>query len=322
MHFTNRRRELYYTYVASLTQARARAALTTPSLSWISLITVWILWGSTFLGIRLAVQSIPPLLMAGSRYFIAGVLLAFVLWVRERERLTPIRLPDLKSVIVTAVLLLVIGNGSLSYGEMQLPSGLAALIVAGVPIWMLVIDALFTRKIHGFAALGIIAGTIGMIALVGMPSAHVPLGSALAVVGGSISWALGSVLARREHSHRTHPLFPALEMIAGGLLLCVCGAALGEVRALHIASITAPSIAGYLWLIVMGSMVAYTAYGYAVRTLPTNVVSTYAYVNPIVAVTLGALFLREPLTLNVLAGGATIVIAVVIILIGTRRKES
>lgn len=306
--------------MASLTQSRERA-LSLPSLSWISLVTVWILWGSTFLGIRLAVASIPPLLMAGSRYLIAGAILVLVLWATQRERFTPIRVSDMKSVLVAAVLLLVIGNGSLSYGELQLPSGLAALIVAGVPIWMLLIDALFTRKIQGPAILGIAVGTIGMIALVGMPSAHVPAGSALAVVGGSASWALGSVLARRQHAHRTHPLFPALEMIAGGFLLCLCGAAFGEVGALHIAAITAPSLAGYLWLIVMGSMVAYTAYGYAVRTLPTNVVSTYAYVNPIVAVALGAIFLKEPLTLNVLAGGATIVIAVVIILFGTRRKE-
>lgn len=305
-----------------LTQPRARAVLSAPAtLSWIGLITVWILWGSTFLGIRLAVQSIPPLLMAGSRYFVAGTVLALVLWAMQRKRLEPIRLADLKSVLVTAVLLLLLGNGSLSYGEVQLPSGLAALIVAGVPIWMLLIDALFSRKIDRTAVIGIAVGTVGMVALVGMPAAHVPLGPAFAVIAGSVAWAFGSVLARREHSHRTHPLFPALEMIAGGILLCLFGVITGETRHLHIASITAPSLAGYVWLIVMGAMVAYTAYGYAVRTLPTHVVSTYAYVNPIVAVALGSALLKEPLTLNVIAGGATIVIAVVIILIGNRGKE-
>lgn len=308
--------------MASLTQPRARAGLNAPAtLSWVALITVWILWGSTFLGIRVAVQSIPPLLMAGSRYLIAGVLMALVFWVTQRERLEPIRLADLKSVLVTAVLLLLVGNGTLSYGEVQLPSGLAALIVAGVPIWMLLIDALFSRKINRVAGLGIAVGTIGMIALIGMPSAHVPLGPAFAVIAGSIAWALGSVLARREHSHRTHALFPALEMIAGGVLLCLFGVITGETHNLHFANISAASLAGYVWLIVMGAMVAYTAYGYAVRTLPTHVVSTYAYVNPIVAVGLGSVFLKEPLTLNVIAGGATIVIAVVIILIGNRGKE-
>jgi drug/metabolite transporter (DMT)-like permease len=130
------------------------------------------------------------------------------------------------------------------------------------------------------------------------------------------------VLARRGHSDRTHPLFPALEMIAGGLMLSVAGAAFGELRALHFASISGASIAGYVWLVIMGSMVAYTAYGYAVRTLPTSVVSTYAYVNPIVAVVLGAVILQERITQNILIGGATIVIAVVIILMSNKRKEA
>jgi drug/metabolite transporter (DMT)-like permease len=283
---------------------------------------VWLLWGSTFLGIRLAVQSIPPLLMAGSRYLLAGLLMSGVLWVVQRERLVPIRASDLKHVVLTAVLLLVIGNGTLSWGEVQLQSGTAALIVAGVPIWMLLIDALLTRKIQTLAVLGICVGTAGMIALVGMPSAHVPVIPALAVIGGSMAWALGSVLARRMHSDNTNPLVPALEMIAGGLLLCVGGAVTGEAHTFNLASITAPSAAGYVWLVIMGSMVAYTAYGYAVRTLPTNVVSTYAYVNPIVAVTLGAIILHEAITLNVLLGGATIVIAVMLILFANRREET
>jgi drug/metabolite transporter (DMT)-like permease len=309
--FTNRIRDFYYTNVTP-----TRAAL-----PWISLVTVWILWGSTFLGIRVAVQSIPPLLMAGSRYLCAGVLMALILWALQRERLQPVRWSDMKSVLITAVLLLVAGNGSLSWAELQLHSGLAALIVAGVPIWMLLINAVFSGSLQRSAAIGILIGTIGMIVLVGMPSAHVPIVPALAVIGGSMAWALGSVLARRQHSDRTHPLFPALEMIVGGALLCVIAAIAGEFRGFHPASISAASGAGYIWLVVMGSMVAYTAYGYAVRTLPTNVVSTYAYVNPIVAVMLGALILAEPLSLNIIAGGATIITAVVIILIGNRRKE-
>jgi drug/metabolite transporter (DMT)-like permease len=308
--------------VASLTQVRARANAALPSLSWISLITVWILWGSTFLGIRVAVQTIPPLLMAGSRYLLAGTLVAVILWFTQRKRLAPISLSDLKWVLLTSVLLLVIGNGTLSWGELQLQSGTAALIVAGVPIWMLLIDALLTRGIQASAVIGIAVGTAGMVALVGLPSAHVPLGAALAVMGGSAAWALGSVLARRQHSDRTHPLFPALEMIAGGFVLCLAGAAFGETRALNVANVSAASIAGYVWLVIMGSMVAYTAYGYAVRTLPTNVVSTYAYVNPIVAVVLGAVILHERITPNILIGGATIVVAVVLILFANTRKEA
>lgn len=307
--------------MASLTQARVREDGALP-LSWISLVTVWILWGSTFLGIRLAVQSIPPLLMAGSRYLLAGSIMACVLWLTQRKRMAPIQVSDLKNVLIAAVLLLVAGNGSLSWAELQLQSGTAALIVAGVPIWMLLIDAVLSRRIQAFAVLGICVGTVGMVALVGMPSAHVPIAAALAVMGGSAAWALGSVFARRAHSDRTHPLFPALEMVAGGLMLSACGLATGELHALHVSQITASSVAGYVWLVIMGSMVAYTAYGYAVRTLPTNVVSTYAYVNPIVAVVLGAVILHERITPNILIGGATIVIAVVLILFANRRKEA
>ena len=301
--------------MASITQPRARA--------WVALVTVWILWGSTYLGIRVAVQTIPPLLMCGVRFLLAGCVLALAIWLTQRKRLAPLRPADLKAVVMMGVLLLVVGTGTLSWAEVRMPSGIAALIVAGVPIWMLLIDALFERRLKPVALAGIAVGTIGMVALVGMPSGHVPLLVALALMASSTSWAFGSVLARRHHADRTHPLFPALEMIVAGLVLCGVAALTGETRGFTLAHVTAASTAGFFWLVFMGSMVAYSAYGYAVRALPTNVVSTYAYVNPIVAVVLGAVILREAITLNVLLGGATIITAVVIILVAnSRRKEA
>lgn len=295
--------------------------MATRTQSWIALVTVWIVWGSTYLGIRVAVQTIPPLLMCGVRFLLAGCVLALVVWVTQRNRLQPLRPADLKAIVVTGILLLVVGTGTLSWAEVRMPSGIAALIVAAVPIWMLLIDALFARRLRPLALAGIAVGTIGMIMLVGMPSGHVPLLTALTLVGSSVSWAFGSVLARRHHARHTHPFFSALEMVAAGIVLCVLAALTGELRGFQLASVSAASAAGFFWLVVMGSMVAYTAYGYAVRTMPTNVVSTYAYVNPIVAVVLGAAILHEAITLNVLLGGATIVTAVVIILFGNRRKE-
>lgn len=295
------------------------------TLSWIALVTVWFVWGSTYLGIRLAVQTIPPFLMAGTRYLIAGCVLALIFWITQRDRLEPVRWSDLKSVVVTAVLLLVVSNGLLSWAEVHMQSSLAALIVSGVPIWMVLIDALlYTKKIQGAALVGMGVGSIGMVLLVGIPSGHVPIVTALILIGGSLSWALGSVLARRQHGHRTHPLFPALEMIVAGVLSWVVGIVTGELHNFSLAAVSASSIGGFLWLVIMGSMVGYTAFGYAIRTLPTHTASTYAYVNPVVAVVLGAMILREPITLNILAGGATIVTAVVIILVGTQteRKEA
>lgn len=295
------------------------------TLSWIALVTVWFVWGSTYLGIRLAVQTIPPFLMAGTRYLIAGCVLALIFWITQRDRLEPVRWSDLKSVVVTAVLLLVVSNGLLSWAEVHMQSSLAALIVSGVPIWMVLIDALlYTKKIQGAALVGMGVGSIGMVLLVGIPSGHVPIVTALILIGGSLSWALGSVLARRQHGHRTHPLFPALEMIVAGVLSWVVGIVTGELHGFTVAAVSGSSIGGFLWLVIMGSMVGYTAFGYAIRTLPTHTASTYAYVNPVVAVVLGAMILREPITLNILAGGATIVTAVVIILVGTQteRKEA
>ncbi|HEY9181328.1 MAG TPA: EamA family transporter [Candidatus Baltobacteraceae bacterium] len=310
--------------MASLTQSLKNGTVRPASLSWIALITVWFLWGSTYLGIRVAVQTIPPFLMAGSRYLIAGSLLALILWITQRERLTPVKWSDLRSVVITAVLLLVVSNGLLSWAEVHIQSSLAALIVSGVPIWMVLLDALlYTRKIQPIAMLGMAVGSIGMVLLVGIPSGHVPIVTAVILIGGSLCWAFGSVLARRRHGHRTHPLFPALEMIVAGVLSWVVGIAAGELHGFHLSAVTLPSIGGFLWLIVMGSMVGYTAFAYMIRTLPTHVSSTYAYVNPVVAVVLGAAILHEPVTLNILAGGATIVTAVVIILLGTQtqRKE-
>lgn len=312
--------------MASLTQSLTRSAVRPATLSWIALVTVWFLWGSTYLGIRVAVQTIPPFLMAGTRYLIAGCLLAAILWTTQRERLSAVTWRDWKSIVTTAVLLLVVSNGLLSWAEVHMQSSLAALIVSGVPIWMVLLDALlFTRKIQGVALVGMGVGTIGMVLLVGIPSGHVPLVTALILIGGSLCWSLGSVLARRQHGHRTHPLFPALEMIVAGVLSWIVGIATGELHGFALASVTLPSIGGFLWLIVMGSMVGYTAFAYMIRTLPPHIASTYAYVNPIVAVVLGAIILREPVTLNILAGGATIITAVVIILVGTQtqtqRKE-
>ena len=289
--------------------------------SWLALLTVWIMWGSTYLAIRLAVHTIPPLLMAGARFLIAGCVLALVLWIAQRERLTPVRWSDLRSVITTAVLLLLISNGSLSWGEQHVGSGLAALLVAGVPIWMLLIDGLFSKKIAPVALAGMIVGSAGLAILVGMPSGHVPLVTSVVLILGSICWSFGSVLARRGHGHRTHPLFPALEMIVGGALLCIVAVLSGELRGFAFSHVSVSSLGGFVWLVVMGSMVGYTAYAYAVRTLPTSVSSTYAYVNPIVAVALGALILHEQVTPNMLIGGAIIIGAVVIILLANKRKE-
>jgi drug/metabolite transporter (DMT)-like permease len=285
------------------------------ALPWLSLVVVYLLWGSTFLGIRVAVATIPPLLMTGVRYLIAGVLLLAIRALVTRSVPWP-RARELRAIALTAVLLVVLGNGLLCIAETRVESGTAALLAATVPIWMLIFDALRTRAMPSTgAAAGIALGGGGIALLVGRAAQPGALLYALMVLLGSIAWAIGSVYARgKQH----HPLSASLEMTIGGLGCIVAGTFIGEWTHLQPGTIAPASLGGMLWLITAGAMAGYTAYAYAVRTLPTNVVATYAYVNPVVAVILGALLLHEPVSWRTLAGGAAVVASVATILTANR----
>jgi drug/metabolite transporter (DMT)-like permease len=286
------------------------------ALPWIALVTVYLFWGSTYLGIRVAVGTIPPYLMTGIRWVVAGALLAAWQWIAAKEKPPAPTRQELLHIAVTAVLLLAIGNGLLCVAELRLESGTSALLIASTPIWMLLIDALRLRALPKLSAVGGVAlGSAGIAALVGKGVGHADPLFASIILLASISWAVGSIYAR-ERSH--HPLAASLEMLVGGALCIVVGLIAGEASQLNVRAISIASLWGMLWLITGGAMVGYSAYAYAVRTLPKAIVVTYAYVTPVVAVILGALVLHEQITWNVLAGGAAIVASVVLILIGSR----
>lgn len=287
------------------------------ALPWLALITVYFVWGSTYLGIRVAVETIPPYLMTGVRYVVAGALLLGLQWFLSKEK--P-RLPtraEMVQISIIAVALLTIGNGLLCIAEQRVESGTAALLIASSPIFMVVLDALHARKMpSALAVTGIVLGTIGIAALVGKSPARSDALMAGLILLSSFAWAAGSVYARNT-SH--HPLTASLEMIVGGGLSVIVGFALGEASHVHVGAIAPESLWGMLWLIVGGAMIGYSAFAYAVRTLPTATVATYGYVNPVVAVILGALILREPVTWRLLAGGAMVIGSVVLILLGNRQ---
>lgn len=296
------------------------------ALPWIALVSVWFLWGSTFLGIRVAVETIPPFLMPGLRYLLAGGILTAAIGLWKRDAWRELHAPQWRSLLMTSFLLLVVGNGLLCYAEVQLRAGVSALLVATTPIWMVIVSGLAARtRIAAWAGVGLVIGTLGVVALAGIPGAGTPLAPTVLVLIGSAAWAIGSVYARRHAELRRNPLIPALEMLAGGAMLSVVALLLGErLEWNHVSTL---SLEGFAWLVGPGAIVGYTAYGYAVRKLPTTVVATYAYVNPIVAVALGAWLLREPITVNILVGGAAIVLAIVAILKAapvepTKRSES
>jgi drug/metabolite transporter (DMT)-like permease len=288
----------------------------TNALPWIALIAVYFLWGSTYLGIRVAVETIPPYLMTGVRYLIAGVLLFALQWAFSKAKPTLPTRSEFFQISIIAVALLTIGNGLLCIAEQHVESGTAALLIASSPIFMVLLDALRARKAPSVTAMaGIVVGTIGIVALVGKSPVRGDVVMAGLILLSSFAWAAGSVYARGT-TH--HPLTASLEMIVGGALSVLVGFALGEASQVHIGGIARESLWGMLWLIVGGAMIGYSAFAYAVRTLPTATVATYGYVNPVVAVILGAIVLREPVTWRLLAGGASVIASVVLILLGNR----
>jgi len=256
--------------------------------------------------------------MTGTRYVIAGTLLFALQWLFAKEKLLLPSRAELRRIAVIAILLLPIGNGLLCVGETRVETGTAALLIASSPMFMVILDAIAARAMPSALAIaGIFAGTAGIAALVGRSAAHADALMAGLILISSFSWALGSVYARERSEH--HPLTASLEMLIGGAISVAIGFAIGEAGQLRIAEISAVSLWGMAWLIVAGALVGYTAFAYAVRTLPTATVATYGYVNPMVAVILGALILHEPVTWRLLAGGAAVIASVVLILIGNRR---
>jgi drug/metabolite transporter (DMT)-like permease len=286
---------------------------------------VYVIWGSTYLGIHIAVQSMPPLIMAGSRFFIAGVVLYAVMRLRGDARPTPIQWRDAS---IIGALLLLGGNGGVSWAQQTVPSGISALIVAATPLWMNLIDWLRPSGKRPRAAvfIGLGLGFAG-VTLIGLSRDHLghrivePLGAVVLLLA-TLSWAFGSVFS----SHARQPSSPLLaigmQMITGGVLLLLCGALGGELPRLQPAAFTHASIVAFVYLTLVGSLVGFTAYVWLLQVSTPARVSTYAYVNPLIAVLLGRLILDEPLPGSVLFAGALVIAAVILIVLQKARGAS
>jgi len=285
--------------------------------AWGCLLIVYVVWGSTYLAIRVGVETMPPLLMAAVRNLTAGLIM-FPIAVRSRRGAAgwPSRAEWLGCAVVGVLLL--VANGAVGIGEQTVPSGLAALLVATVPLWLIGIDAALNHTRLGPATLaGLALGLAGVGLLSGLGSGHGPgristVGVAV-ILGAAFMWALGTIMARRVTIPSRPALASGMQLLCGGVVLLALAGAAGEFGSLHLAQVSARSWLALAYLIVIGSIVAYSAYGIAVRALPTSTVATYAYVNPVIAVLLGTLILNERLTPAMLAGGALIVGAVVLV---------
>ena len=286
--------------------------------AWICLLIVYVVWGSTYLAIRVGVETMPPLMMAAARQLVAGLIM-FPLALRHWRK-TPLarRWPSRREWLGCAIagILLLVANGVVGVGEKTVPSGLAALLVATVPLWLLGIDAGLNHARMGLAPLaGLLLGLAGVALLSGLGggTGKSSVVGVLIILGAAAAWALGTIMARRATIPSSPALASGMELLAGGAALLVLSAATGEFSSLHLGEVSARSWLALGYLILFGSIVAFSAYGIAVRTLPTATVATYAYVNPVIAVLLGALILNERLTPATIAGGVLIVGAVVLV---------
>jgi drug/metabolite transporter (DMT)-like permease len=279
--------------------------------AWICLVIVYFVWGSTYLFIRIGVETMPPLLMAAARFLVAGMILFPIALRRVR------RWPTRKEWTGTGIVgvLLLVANGLVGVGEKSVPSGLAALLVATMPLWLLGIDAGLNHARLGLAPLGgLLLGLTGVALLSGLGgTGKISVVGALTILGAAAMWALGIIMARRGTLPASAALASGMEMLMGGAALLILSAVTGEFSSVQLGAVSARSWLALAYLIVIGSIVAFSAFGIAVRSLPTATVATYAYVNPVIAVLLGTLFLSENLTTMMIIGGVLIVGAVVLV---------
>jgi len=274
---------------------------------WAALGAIYVIWGATYLGMEIAIESIPPFLMASIRFFIAGA----ILYALFRPRSTR---PTLRHWIATAIVgtfLLVGGNALVAVAQTRIDTGVAALIVATFPLWIATFDfAANGRRLSPLSVVGVLVGFAG-IALLIRPGGDIDLVGALICLFAPISWTIGSLYARGARLPDNPLLGSGMEMLAGGAVLAVVGLASGE--RFDVGAVSGRSWLALAALIVFGSIVAYSCYVWLLTVAPTELVSTYAYVNPVIAVLLGAVFLNEAITAWVLLAGAAIVTSVVLI---------
>lgn len=278
--------------------------------------SVYLIWGSTYLAIRIGIETMPPFLMAGLRHLVAGVIM--YAWMRPRSEDVLTR-RHWRSAFIIGGLMLLGGNGGVTLAEKWVPSGLAALIVATVPLWIALFNWKWGDRIKPGKRIyaGIVLGMIGLIVLIGpenlMGAGRIDGWGALALVIATVTWSAGSLYSRSAPLPSTVMLAIAMEMIGGGVLLLVLSGLTGEWIGFDMAAVSLNSAGALVYLIFLGSLIGFTAYVWLLRHVAPSKVATYAYVNPLVAVLLGYLFANEPLTPRVAVSALVIIAGVIVI---------
>jgi drug/metabolite transporter (DMT)-like permease len=285
----------------------------------IAFVALYLVWGSTYLGIRFAIETIPPFLMAGMRFLLAGMIMYSIAWSQGASKST---WANWRTSLIVGACLLLAGNGGVTISEQYIDTGLAALIVAIVPIYILILSWAtgMTPKPLPIIWIGLVGGFVGVGVLLGPAlrfssngGRHPAIGMSILLVSSFI-WSAGSLYSRTAKHAASPFLTAAQQMLCGGLLLLLAGIVTGELRRFHPGSVSILSLAAFSYLVIIGAVVGYTAYILLLRHCDPAKVATYAYVNPIVAVLLGAAFAGETLSARVLIAGALIIGSVAIVI--------
>jgi drug/metabolite transporter (DMT)-like permease len=286
---------------------------------------LYLVWGSTYLGIRFAIETIPPFLMAGARFLLAGAIMFAIAWLQGAYKSS---WANWRVSLVVGACLLLAGNGGVTISEQYIDTGLAALIVAIVPIYIVILSWVtgMAPRPAPIIGLGLVGGFVGVGVLLGpalrFPSnggRHPAIGMSILLVSSFI-WSAGSLYSRSANHAASPFLTAAQQMLCGGLLLLLTGILTGEMRRFHPGSVSILSLASFVYLVIIGAVVGYTAYMWLLRHCDPAKVATYAYVNPIVAVLLGAAFAGETITLRVLIAAALIIGSVAIVITAQQLK--
>ncbi len=284
---------------------------------------VYIIWGSTYLAIRFALESLPPFLMAGVRFVVAGAILYIAQRVRSGTKPT---FEQWRATFIIGGLLIAVGNGAVVWAELRIPSGIAAILVAVLPCWMVLLDWLWqgNERPDWRTTAGLLLGFAGLALLI-VPgirgdAGSLNIGGIAAVMVGSFCWAVGSVYSKRAPLPRPQLLATGMEMLCGGAILVVAGFLHGEASGLQWSAMTTRSLLALAYLTVFGSLIAFSAYVWLLHEVSAAHVSTYAYVNPLVAVLLGWALAGEAFTPTMAAAAAAIIAGVVVITLSSRRE--
>jgi drug/metabolite transporter (DMT)-like permease len=280
---------------------------------WVALATIYVIWGSTYLGIELTGETIPPLFGASIRFVVAGLLMAGIATWRRGPSVFRMTWPQLASCALVGVLLPG-ANAMLFIAERHVPTGLSSLIIGAVPLWVVLMRTATGDRPSAAALLGVGLGFGGLVLLV-RPSGGAPLWALLLVVGSALTWATGAFLSGRLPLPRDSFAATAVEMLAGGLIQLPIALATTHP---HFGSFSGRSIGGFVYLVTFGSLIGYTAFVWLLDNAPIQRVATYAYVNPVVAIGLGALVLHESITWSIGLGAAIVLASVAIVV----RRES